>query len=1207
MQKVVHASILLLALLCSLFSPSTAPASDQWTMYQGNASHTGYIPVTLEPSKFALRWEKKLGSEQLNPVTAAGGRVFISINGSDSERLLYALNSKSGRIIWSKGFDSVFIVNPPSYHDGKVYVQTTQGVFPDLRAYDAETGDVVFENRSHETWWDGYFSPTIYKETIYIHSQSYGDVRSFDGKSGTHEWTKNLLQRGLWTPAVDEKWVYAYTGGDSPALCVADRLNGKTIFSIPWPMSYGNGQRINPAPVLGGLSDVFGIVDGRLVRFDLDTRQTVWANPASYSGQPTVANGVVFAINSGALSAHDQRTGAVSWTWGAPDGKSLQDTIIATDSHLFVRTDSTTYCIALADQKEVWSYPAGGHLSLGESTLYIAGSEGALTAISLGLRDLHVMESVLFDPARKGQTVTKTIRISNVGDTSLRVRSIESSPSVFSVQKPTLPLILAAHESVSIPVAYTVGGRKKGKLTITSNDPNEPVMTVDMTGRSKETHTVTATCSSGGSIGPLGKISVRDGDSIFFSMIPEESFNVSAVLVDGVSVGNPACYRMDEITGDHTISTEFAPKPFYTVSASASAGGWISPNGDSRVMEGVTVSVTTRANTGSEIADVFVDGVPQETPYRYYFGHSFTDIMANHSIKAVFKAKPEFFIDASTGEGGSISPSGHTTVYQEDSQSFIITPATGFKVSDIIVDGVSQGITSNKAYTYDFSRIVANHSIAAVFSPRTPYVLDASAGEGGLITPSGKMTVYQGDNVTCSITANTDFMVSDVIVDGVSAGASSYYYFSDIKDNHSISVTFVPRPKYVITASANEGGKITPLGQTTIQHGGTLWFEITPYRYYKVSDVLVDGVSVGAQRSYYFRNVTDNHTIAAVFNEIPRYVIDASAGPGGKIDPSGQITMHAGDYFYCTIVPEAGFRIREVLVDGVSVGNRTSYSFNNIGSDHSISALFDVNSDYFGVQDKNSQNILMTNVQGQSAVGSMLIARQMETSTLSSYRITQTGGTIIVQKAPDWLGMTQAVSSGTTVSLSAPLVMQKKPLVAGQSWTSQAVAYAGGGSARAILDASVSARTLMQVPAGFFLAFPITYTLTMTNGASTTSNTWTEYFAPYIGTVKSVESDITTVVTKFKTNGGTVSIPPPVVTIVNPSSASPGTQIKIKGYQFGAEQAAGKVTIGGVEVSTIISWSDRKIVCVVPEGATSGKVVVDTLLWTSNGVRIEIE
>lgn len=68
-----------------------------------------------------------------------------------------------------------------------------------------------------------------------------------------------------------------------------------------------------------------------------------------------------------------------------------------------------------------------------------------------------------------------------------------------------------------------------------------------------------------------------------------------------------------------------------------------------------------------------------------------------------------------------------------------------------------------------------------------------------------------------------------------------------------------------IRASAGANGTISPAGWTSVGEGGEQTFTITPDAGYAVAKVLVDGRSVGAVTSYTFRNVTQDHTIEAVF------------------------------------------------------------------------------------------------------------------------------------------------------------------------------------------------------------------------------------------------------------------------------------------------------------------------------------------------------
>lgn len=69
---------------------------------------------------------------------------------------------------------------------------------------------------------------------------------------------------------------------------------------------------------------------------------------------------------------------------------------------------------------------------------------------------------------------------------------------------------------------------------------------------------------------------------------------------------------------------------------------------------------------------------------------------------------------------------------------------------------------------------------------------------------------------------------------------------------------------YTITATANKGGAISP-SSASVKAGGNKTFTIAADIGYQISDVLVDGQSVGAVSSYTFSNVRSKHAIEAFF------------------------------------------------------------------------------------------------------------------------------------------------------------------------------------------------------------------------------------------------------------------------------------------------------------------------------------------------------
>jgi len=291
-------------------------------------------------------------------------------------------------------------------------------------------------------------------------------------------------------------------------------------------------------------------------------------------------------------------------------------------------------------------------------------------------------------------------------------------------------------------------------------------------------------------------------------------------------------------------------------------------------------------------------------------------------------------ITASAGVGGSISPSGLLNVNCGTSPQYTITADPCFTIADVIVNGISLGAVSS----YTFNNITQGaHTISASFTPIT-YTITSSAGTGGSISPSGSVTVACNGNQTFGITPDPGYIIADVIVDGVSQGAVSTYTFNNVQQGHSISASFALN-NLTITASAGSGGSISPAGNVSVNAGDDQSYTITADACYNISDVIVDGVSVGAVSSYTFNDVSANHTISVAFVQNGPFTINVSAGANGSISPSSG-TVNCGDNITYTITAASCFAIEDVIVDGVSQGAVSTYTFNNVQQPHSISASF---------------------------------------------------------------------------------------------------------------------------------------------------------------------------------------------------------------------------------------------------------------------------
>ena len=218
--------------------------------------------------------------------------------------------------------------------------------------------------------------------------------------------------------------------------------------------------------------------------------------------------------------------------------------------------------------------------------------------------------------------------------------------------------------------------------------------------------------------------------------------------------------------------------------------------------------------------------------------------------------------------------------------------------------------------------------------------ITAGTASNGQITPAGTTAVAGGGSQTYSIIPDSGYQIGTVTVDGQQvADPTSSYTFSSVSGCHTIAATFVPSA-YTITASSQAGGTISPSGAVSVSAGANQTFTISPSANYQISDVQVDGTSVGAVSSYTFTNVTASHTISASFTPV-QYSISASVqGSGGTISPSGTSSVNYGSSATYTITPATGYQISSVVVDGAPAGAVSSYTFANVTASHTITASF---------------------------------------------------------------------------------------------------------------------------------------------------------------------------------------------------------------------------------------------------------------------------
>ena len=139
-----------------------------------------------------------------------------------------------------------------------------------------------------------------------------------------------------------------------------------------------------------------------------------------------------------------------------------------------------------------------------------------------------------------------------------------------------------------------------------------------------------------------------------------------------------------------------------------------------------------------------------------------------------------------------------------------------------------------------------------------------------------------------------------------------------------------PDDAVTIDASLDDHGSTSPSGTVTVGNGSDQALVI--------ADVPVNGSSVGAAGSQTPTSVIGNHTMATSSTPDTSYTITATADAHGSISPSGTVTVTYGSNQSFAIVLNAHYCIRDVLVDGSSVGAMDGYAFTNITENHTIAA-----------------------------------------------------------------------------------------------------------------------------------------------------------------------------------------------------------------------------------------------------------------------------
>lgn len=449
--------------------------------------------------------------------------------------------------------------------------------------------------------------------------------------------------------------------------------------------------------------------------------------------------------------------------------------------------------------------------------------------------------------------------------------------------------------------------------------------------------------------GGHGRVSVAGGDaaatfeseflhgsSVQVELIPDEGYTVGALTVDGQEhavLGSS--YLVPCLTGDTEVRVTFVPGvapplPVHTVEATvAGGGGAISPE-RALVPHGRSASFALVSDQGYELEAVALNGGDVTHKVERADGATLVleNVVADHALSATFKkaggdnpdpdpgpdpdnpfvnVTVKVEVSAEGGEGGMVSPSGELVVAHGASQTFYVFPEVGYDLDQVLVNG--------------------EPVVAHPLTPATLYNARSVAGSGG----GYSFTVSAGEQ--------------DVSV---------HVSFRKLGEGDP-----VPQPVAVhtVSASATSGGMLSPEGELLVPDGGELSFALKADEGFSLAALLVNGVDVADQVegfTYNLARIAGDTTVEAVFEPrqlpIPPpvgefFTIEVAAGPHGTVSDLGgakaaSIQVEKGTDKVFFFLPEAGYTVGSVKVDGAQVPARSCYMFADVQADHTLEVEF---------------------------------------------------------------------------------------------------------------------------------------------------------------------------------------------------------------------------------------------------------------------------
>ena len=375
----------------------------------------------------------------------------------------------------------------------------------------------------------------------------------------------------------------------------------------------------------------------------------------------------------------------------------------------------------------------------------------------------------------------------------------------------------------------------------------------------------------------------------------------------------------DEVRIFSNISQNMEVWPVYAhdqvrIDVTFGEGGTVTP-GSTTIDWGTGKTFRVVADSGHAIQQIKRDGV---VIYDFsgskidMFDYVLENVVADTQIEVTFEPITYDIIVIVVGNG-TVTP-GTTTAVFGSSKVFTITPNAGYRIWSITLDGVDMPVTaaSGDSQIFTISNINSDHVLSVKFVTCV-LKITGIAGSNGTIRPSELWVEYYSF-ASVSVIPNEGYEIASIYIDGVKVddskiakgGVAQNISFEHVTEDHEVRATF-SKIKLTISASAGEGGTISPSGLIEYEYGANASFVIAPDQLKTIDKIYVDGAEVavtvteGDKQTYVFENLKESHTIHATFKR--SYIrLDINGGSGSQ--PSISYSLDGTKFTLSNVEPK---------------------------------------------------------------------------------------------------------------------------------------------------------------------------------------------------------------------------------------------------------------------------------------------------------------